>query len=88
MKKPVRPAILNAGRPSPNSFSAQSVGICVTPFPLRDVEEPLLERGLEADHTTVWRWIQRYGPELERRLRHCLKPTNKSWRVDETYVSG
>jgi transposase, IS6 family len=31
---------------------------------LRDVEELLAERCLEADHTTVWRWVQRYGPEL------------------------
>jgi hypothetical protein len=53
---------------------------------LRDVEELLKERGLEADHTTVWRWVQRYGPELEQRMRQHLKPTNKSWRVDETYV--
>jgi len=53
---------------------------------LRDVEELLTERGLEADHTTIWRWVQRYGPELEQRLRRHLKPTNKSWRVDETYV--
>jgi transposase-like protein len=53
---------------------------------LRDVEELLKERGLEVDHTTVWRWLQRYGPELEERLRRHLKPTNKSWRVDETYV--
>ena len=53
---------------------------------LRDVEELLKERGLETDHTTVWRWVQRYGPELEQRLRRHLKPTNKSWRVDETYV--
>jgi transposase, IS6 family len=53
---------------------------------LRDVEELLAERGLAADHTTIWRWVQRYGPELERRLRRHLKPTNKSWRVDETYV--
>ena len=53
---------------------------------LRDVEELLGERGLEADHTTVWRWVQRYSPELEQRLRRHLKPTNKSWRVDETYV--
>jgi transposase-like protein len=44
------------------------------------------ERGLEADHTTIWRWVQRYGPELEERLRRHLKPTNKSWRVDETYL--
>ena len=53
---------------------------------LRDVEELLEERGLRADHTTVWRWVQRYGPELEQRMRRHLKPTNKSWRVDETYV--
>ena len=52
----------------------------------RDVEELLGERGLEADHTTIWRWVQRYGPELEERLRRHLKPTHKSWRVDETYV--
>lgn len=44
------------------------------------------ERGLKADHTTAWRWVQRYAPELEQRLRRYLKPTNKSWRVDETYV--
>jgi IS6 family transposase len=53
---------------------------------LRDVEELLAERGLEVDHTTIWRWVQRYGPELEQRLRRHLKPTNKSWRVDETYI--
>ena len=51
-----------------------------------DVEELLGERGLKADHTTIWRWVQRYGPKLEARLRRHLKPTNKSWRVDETYV--
>src|ERR1700722_18416839 len=40
-------------------------------FPLsyRDVEELLAERGLRADHVTVWRWVQRYGPEMEQRLR-------------------
>jgi len=53
---------------------------------LRDVEELLEERGLYVDDTTVWRWVQYYGPELEQLLRRHLKPTNKSWRVDETYV--
>jgi transposase-like protein len=38
---------------------------------------------VEADQATVWRWV-RYGPEREQRLRGHLKPTNKSWRVDET----
>src|SRR6202162_3127024 len=52
----------------------------------RDVEELLAERGLHADHVTVWRWVQRYGPEIQRRLRPRLRPTNDSWRVDETYI--
>ena len=51
-----------------------------------DVEELLAERGLSVDHVTVWRWVQRYAPELDRRLRKRLKTTNDSWRVDETYV--
>ena len=53
---------------------------------LREVEELLEERGLNVDHTTVWRWVQYYCPDLEQRLRRHLKPTNKSWRVDETYM--
>src|ERR1700686_4522807 len=52
----------------------------------RDVEELLAERSLHADHVTVWRWVQRYAPEMERRLRSRLRPTNDSWRVDETYI--
>jgi hypothetical protein len=48
----------------------------------RDVEELLAERGLHADHVTVWRWVQRYAPELQRCLRRHLKPTNDCWRVD------
>jgi IS6 family transposase len=50
----------------------------------RDVEELLTERGISVDHVTLWRWVQRYAPELEKRLRKRLKPTNNSWRVDET----
>jgi len=35
---------------------------------------------------SIYRWVQRYAPELERRCRPHLRPTNDSWRVDETYV--
>ena len=53
----------------------------------RDLEEMMLERGVEVDHTTLFRWIQHYGPELEKRLRWYYKPTlGYSWQVDETYV--
>ena len=37
-------------------------------------------------NVTVWRWVQRYAPEIQRRLRTRLRPTNDSWRVDGTYI--
>jgi transposase-like protein len=46
----------------------------------------MLERGITVDHTTVYRWVQAYAPELDKRYRVHLKPTNDSWRVDETYI--
>src|SRR5437588_13037281 len=52
----------------------------------RDVEELLQERGIAVDHVTLWRWVQRYAPALEKRLRRPLKATNDSWRGDEAYV--
>jgi len=52
----------------------------------RDLEELLAERGVAVDHKTLWRWIDRYAPELDQRLRRHLRPTGASWRVDETYI--
>jgi transposase-like protein len=52
----------------------------------RDLEEMMAERGLSVDHTTIYRWVQRYAPVLEKHCRARLKPTNDSWRVDETYI--
>ena len=52
----------------------------------RDVEELMLERDLSVDHATVFRWVQRYAPELDQRCRPHLKPTNDSYRVDATYI--
>ena len=43
-------------------------------------------RGLEVEPTTIWRWVQHYGPELGERLRCHLKSTHRSYRVDETDV--
>ena len=39
----------------------------------RDVEEMMTERGLSLDHTTIYRWVQRYAPELDKRSRPFLK---------------
>ena len=56
------------------------------PLSYRDIEELLLERGLEVDHSTVNRWVLAYAPLIERRLRPFRKPHCGSVRVDETYV--
>jgi transposase-like protein len=46
----------------------------------------MAERGVSVDHVTIWRWIQRYAPVLNQRIRREIRRPNRSWRVDETYV--
>ena len=52
----------------------------------RDLEEIMAERNLSVDHVTIWRWVQCYAPVLNQRIRREIRPPNRSWRVDETYV--
>ena len=52
----------------------------------RDLEEMMLERNLTVDHTTIYRWVQKFAPEIDKRSRPHLKNTNDSWCVDETYI--
>ena len=56
------------------------------PLAYEHVAEMLAERGLEVDASCIWRWVQAYAPEINKRCRPHLKPTNKSYRVDETYI--
>jgi transposase-like protein len=44
------------------------------------------ERGLDVDHSTVFRWVQRYALEINKRIRQHLKMSGTSYRVDETYI--
>ncbi len=52
----------------------------------RNLAEMMGERGLHMAHTTIMRWIHQFGPELDKRIRPYLKPTNDSFRTDETYI--
>jgi transposase-like protein len=52
----------------------------------RDVEELLAERGVEVDHVTVYRWVQRFTPLLADAARPCRHSVGDRWLVDETYV--
>jgi transposase-like protein len=52
----------------------------------RDVEELLAERGIEVDHVTIYRWVQRFTPLLAEAARPCRHAVGDRWQVDETYV--
>ena len=52
----------------------------------RDVEELLVERGVEVDHVTVYRWVQRFTPLLSDAARFARHASGDRWFVDETYV--
>src|SRR5579862_7047661 len=84
--KPSRPAIFR-GR----HFEPEIIATCIRWYlrfslSLRNVEEMMAERGLSVDHTTVWRWSQKYGPIIHQRLKGKLRYTTTTWHMDETYV--
>lgn len=72
-------------------FAADVIVTCVRWYlrfslSLRDVEELMAERGVSVDYRTVWRWTQRYAPEVQCGLRGQLKPKGLTWHMDETHV--
>jgi transposase, IS6 family len=54
----------------------------------RDLAEMMQERGVAVAPSTIFRWVQRYAPEIEKRIRPYQGPRSGSWRVDETYIRG
>jgi IS6 family transposase len=52
----------------------------------RDLEELLAERGVEVDHVTISRWVQRFTALLTEAARPCHHAMGDRWQVDETYV--
>jgi IS6 family transposase len=52
----------------------------------RDVEELLAERGIEVDHVSVYRWVQRFAPLFVDAARPCRHAPGDRWFVDESYM--
>lgn len=52
----------------------------------RDLEEIMAERGVEVDHATLNRWVAKYSPLIANSARRRKAPTDRSWRMDETYI--
>ena len=72
-------------------FEAEIILLCVRWYlryalSSRDLEEMMAERELRVDHTSIYRWVQHYAPELDKRCRPHLKACTDSWKVEETYV--
>ena len=72
-------------------YPGEVIVLCVRwylrcPLSYEHVSELLAERGVEVDPSCIWRWVQAYAPELNKRCRPYLKPTNKSYRIDETHI--
>jgi IS6 family transposase len=72
-------------------FPGQIILLCVRWYckygiSYRDLAEMMQERGVEVDPSTIMRWVHRYAPEIEKRVRRYQGRRSGSWRVDETYV--
>jgi len=64
------------------------VGTANTVPTYREPQEMLAELGVNMDHTTIYRWVQRYAPEIEKRLRWywCNPSDLNNCHLDETYL--
>ena len=72
-------------------FPAEFILLCVRWYlkfnvSYRHLAEMMQERGFDVHHTTIYRWIQTYAPQLEKLIRWYQGYTSSSWRADETYI--
>ena len=72
-------------------FESDIIMVCVRwylkyPLSYRMLVEMIEERGSNLTHTTIMRWVHQYSPIINEKVRKHLKPTNDSWRMDETYL--
>ena len=59
---------------------------CRFPLSYRDVRDLLAERGIVIDAATIYRWVQKFGPEIAKRAFKYRSWRGLDWHVDETYV--
>jgi DDE domain len=71
---------------APATAAAKPVPATAASLSYRDVEEPLTERGIEVDHVTIYRWMQRFTPLLAEAARPCRHTVGDRWQVVETHV--
>ena len=84
---PITPTNPFKGRHFPGEVIVQCVRWYLQyPLAYEHVSQLMAERGVQVDPSCIWRWVQAYAPEINKRCRPHLKSTNKSYRADETYI--
>jgi putative transposase len=57
------------------------------PLIYRNLEERMAERGMAVDRSNIYRWVQKFTPQLDTAFRNGRKrPVSRSWRIDERYI--
>src|ERR1700721_1308785 len=61
-------------------FQSEIIELCVRWYltyrlSYRDLVEMLAERGVVVSHTTIYRWVQQYVPEFDRRWSRLPRPS-------------
>ncbi len=67
-------------------FCTLSTSIFGNTVSYRDLEEIMAERGVQVDHATLNRWVLKHAPIVGARAQSKKRPTQSSWRMDETYI--
>jgi transposase-like protein len=88
MTKPIARDPIYRGR----RFQSEIIELCVRWYltyrlSYRDLVAMMAERGVRVSHTTIFRWVQQYVPEFDRRWSRYATPVHSSWRMDETAIS-
>ena len=76
------------GMQYPNSVILYAVYFYVHfPVSYRDLEEIMAERGVDLDHATLNRWVEKYTDAIAEEARRQKSQTGRSWRMD-VFVPG
>jgi len=57
------------------------------PLSYQDVADLLGERGVDIDRSTVFRWVQKFGPELAKRTERHLQRASLNWHVPSRQIT-
>ncbi len=71
----------------PSEVILETIRYCLAyKFSYRKIEEIQKESGVTVDYATINRWLIKFTPILEHKVRRKKKLVSSSWQIDETYI--